>query len=159
MNQKLTEFFRNSVPDSCVTNGKLKKQGCKVLKRDAPKCPVIVDFDRNGCREDPNEPMCDYLFVADGAGGEGWVVPLELKKGSVDAGKVVKQLQAGSRFAEQHIDQAYRVNFRPILAYGGIRKWQRKKLKKRANFVRFHGEARAVGLMKCNTQLACALRA
>ena len=204
----LVETVRAGLDDGrCLVGGGLEKEGCRVSLDGAPQRRLIVDFDKPGSPRDPDETRCDYLFIAEddaeddakrdakrdaartdgNATPEGWVVPLELKRGRLHARKVARQLQAGAAVAERlerlgkgrlHAarkaarqlqagaavaerlvppDKA--VRFRPVAVTGGVRKAERDKLKKPANFVRFRGRLKPVRLMKCGAPLVSVLAA
>lgn len=146
--------------NNCTASHKLKKEGCAVSLRDAPKECLIVDFDKPGSPLGPSAARCDYLFVANGGSCAGWIAPLELKKGDLKADKVVPQLQAGATAAENIVSSEEEVKFRPTAAFGStIRKAERDKLKRENNKVQFHSHVEAVRLIKCGEPLRKALGA
>ena len=100
---------------------------------------------------------CDYLFIAKGEDNFGWVAPLELKKGRLDAAKVVGQLQEGACAAERLIVPAEPIRLRPVAVTGGpTSKSERNKLKEKR--IRLHGYVEAVRLLKCGDTLVHKLR-
>ena len=103
---------------------------------------------------------CDFLFVGcEGTRGSGWVVPLELKKGSPSATKIVKQLRAGAKFANGQIPAHLEPTFLPVAVYDGqFRRAERDKLKKSQNKVSFRGKTYEIKLMHCGTPLKNILR-
>ncbi len=149
----LVERVRAKVPSACVMNGKLQRDGCSVSLRDAPKKRLIIDFDASGSPLGPDQNRCDYLFIAEVPGQPGLVVPLELKKGKLNAKDVVGQLQAGTKAAEKLVANDAAVAFRPVVAYGGhLNKAEREMLRKTP--VRFFGCSEYVRLIKCRAPLA-----
>ena len=148
----LVETVRGKVESTCVINRGLRKEGCVVSLRDAPKPRLIIDFDKPGSPLGKHQTRCDYLFVAEVPNKLGWVVPLELKKGRLDASGVVGQLKAGASAAEELVPDTVTVNFRPVVASGG-NKAERAELRLVRNKVRFHGTAEYVRLLKCGDKL------
>lgn len=150
----LVETVRKQVDKNCVTSGRLQKQGCIVLLKDAPKPHLTIDFDKPGSPLSQEDVRCDYLFVADDADVSGWVVPLELKSGTFKANSVTQQLQAGARAAERLVSRRMAVNFRPVLAYGGgMNKAQRSKLREDDSKVKFHETLEVIRWIKCGSAL------
>ncbi len=149
----LIEVVTAELDKNCMVSS-MKKNGCKVSLEGAPEPRRIVDFDKPGLPLGEGETRCDYLFFANGERCAGWIAPLELKKGSLDANEVAKQLQAGAKFAEKCVSRKQNVTFRPIVALAGsTRKIQIKKLREDKNKVRFHSHVEAIRRMKCGTPL------
>ena len=150
----LVKTVRSKVDPRCLVNCKMGKDGCKISMAGAPNDNLIVDFDKLGSPFGPNETRCDYLFIADGKkNNPGWVVPLELKRGGLKAGEVVKQLRAGACAAERLVTRNEVVIFRPVAASGSRHKAVISKLKKRCNYIRFHGHAEPIRLIPCGAPL------
>ena len=152
----LVDTVRARVEDTCVAAGGLRKEGCSVSLRGAPRPRLIVDFDKPGSPLTRTETRCDYLLVAEVKNQPGWVTLLELKKGRLDAGKAVSQLKAGSRAAEELVPRTMEVNFRPAVASGG-NKSEREKLRDKKNRVKFHEAVEYVRLISCGDPLTKAL--
>ena len=145
---------RCKVDCRCIVKGNLKKKHCGVEMTGAPTPNLVVDFDEPGAPLMLNEKRCDYLLVAEGNSEEGnpapdWVVVLELKKGTLDAGQAVKQLRAGAAAAEKLVGQNEAVKFRPIVI-GKVTKYERPKLKEN---VKFHKHEEPIRLMPCGDKL------
>ena len=105
-------------PAGCIAKGKYSKEGCSVSLKGAPTPPIMIDLDKPQAPVRQNDPKCDYIFI--GGCGDVWLAPLELKKGELDASKVVKQLQAGADIADAHIIPANeQVQFQPVAVFGG----------------------------------------
>ena len=149
----LVRQVRQKIPQSCQDT-KLSGSGCQ-LRLTGLASRVIVDMD---CQELPiatNETRCDYLFI----GNENWVVPLELKRGRVEAGEVTTQLRAGAKFAERIVPSGAGVRFRPIVGYGGkLPRSQSEALKRKGSRIRFRGKEYEVRAIRCGRQLAPELR-
>lgn len=154
----LVESVRGRIDPECLVS-RMRKEGCAVSLKDAPRERLIVDFDKRGAPVRGDGSSCDYLFVADGAQGEaGWVAPLELKRGALRASEVVRQLRAGAEAAERLVPDGILPTFRPIAAYGSLHKLERTALRDNRNKVAFRGCLEAVRLMKCGDTLIKALR-
>ncbi|MDE2998371.1 MAG: hypothetical protein OXU79_04750 [Gemmatimonadota bacterium] len=153
----LVDTVRGKVQNVCLVSGPLKKEGCSVSLKDAPPRRLIVDFDKPGSPLGVSMTRCDYLLIADDADDSGWVVPVELKKGRLDASEAVKQLRAGANAARKLVPKGSKVNFRPVVAAGG-NKAERNKLKDKRNWVRFRDHAEYVRLLKCGDQLINAFK-
>ena len=152
----LVNRARNAISRRCIGQ-RLRKDGCTVSLAGAPAPRLIVDFDKPGSPLRSSSTRCDYLFVAKGEDNFGWVAPLELKKGRLDAAKVVGQLQKGACAAERLISPAEPIRLRPVAVTGGhTSKAERDKLKKKR--VRLHGCVEAVRLLKCGDTLVHQLR-
>ena len=151
------EEIETSLNPNCIMSGGLSKDGCTVSLSDAPVQRLIVDLDKPGSPLKQNQPRCDYLFFANGNGAVGWFAPLELKRGSLRASRIVQQLKAGATVAEQLVADNDPVRFRPIAASGSIQKHQRNILRNKNSKIRFHNHIEAVRLIKCGTPLLMAL--
>ena len=135
-----------------------RKNGCSVSLVGTPQQRPIVDFDKPGSPLGPAAPRCDYLFLAESSCRELWIAPVELKKGPVDAGKAIPQLQAGAHAAERLVpaDIAADILFRPVLAAGGMRKAKRNR--NRAGRVKFHGYSKPLRRIRGGGSLIHAFR-
>lgn len=150
----VVEVVRGRTEKTCIKSGGLRKEGCAVSLQGAPKPRLIIDFDKPGSPLQRQQTRCDYLFVAEAPTGPDWVVPMELKRGEMDASEVVGQLKAGARAAEQLVPSTLAVTFRPVAAFGGgITKAQRNALRAPRNKVPFHGVAEFVRLIRCGGKL------
>ena len=133
-------------PTKCLAT-KCGRDGCGVSLKDAPEPRLIIDFDKPCSPLGKQATRCDYLFIAESVDRSGWIAPLELQKGGLDASKVVKQLQAGARAAEKLVLRKKPVKFRPVAAFGGIHKAERKKLRDKSTKVRFHEHTEFIRLI------------
>ena len=154
---ELVATVRGGLNGSCLIVGGLNKNGCKISMENAPRPRVVVDFDRPGSPLASHELRCDYLFIAEGGAGRGWVAPLELKKGRLHAGEAVRQLRAGARAAERLVPPGEEISLRPIAAVGAMPKAERRRLRNADNRVEFRGRMEEVRLMRCGEPLVRAL--
>ena len=153
----LVKRIKKNLPAGCIAKGKYRKEGCSVSLKGAPTPPIMIDLDKPQAPVRQNDPKCDYIFI--GGCGDVWLAPLELKKGELDASKVVKQLQAGADIADAHIIPANeQVQFQPVAVFGGkLHRIQRTQLLKPSSKIRFKGERFNIQLLKCGQPLIEAL--
>lgn len=143
------------VDGRCVV-AEMEKEECRVSLDCAPTSRLIVDLDEPGSPLEHPRRRCDYLFFADDdAGGDGWVVPLELKSGRFRAGQCVRQLIAGTQAASKLVPCDVAVRFRPIAVYGGVlHAAERRRLRDRYESITFRDSCERVRLLKCGSRLA-----
>ena len=153
----LVKRVRDKLDSRCLVEGKLNKAGCRVSMTGVTEPRLVVDFDKPGSPRHPDTPLCDYLFIAEGENGLGWVAPLELKRGRLHADEVVRQLRAGAVAAERLVSDEERIEFRPVAATGSTPKAERNRLKNRNNRIRLYGRMEAVRLLSCGDRLIKAL--
>lgn len=151
----LVSEVRTKVTPDCLTE-RCSRPGCRVPLQNAPTPRLLIDFDKPGSPLGQSDTRCDFLFIAEDNDESGWVAPLELKSGRVDASQAISQLRAGALVAEEIVPQYAKVNFRPVLAYKGIPKAERTALKSK---VRFREQTEALRLIKCGSPITQALRA
>jgi len=151
----LVETVRNKVDEACLVNS-CSKEGCKVLMKEAPQSRLIVDFDKPNSPLGQNQTRCYYLFIAESP-DKCWVVPMELKKGKVDASRAIEQLKAGAKVADNLIPKHLSVAFHPVIVSKGINKVERTAMKDPRNRVMFHGRPAPVSLIDCGAALMTAL--
>ncbi len=150
---ELVKAVRGRLSETCFVK-RMRREGCAVSLKGAPRPNLIVDLDKPGAPLGPQDKRCDYLFFADGNEGPGWVVVLELKRGSLSAGEIIRQLRAGAVAAEEIVPEDEPVNFRPVaVSGGGTRKAEWKKLKDETAKIRFHGRPETVRFIGCGEQL------
>ena len=148
----LVERIKKKLPAGCIAKGKYRKKGCSVSLKNAPKPPLMIDMDECQALVGKNKTKCDYIFI--GGCDDVLLAPLELKKGELDASKVVKQLQAGADIATRIIPAGEPVQFRPVAVFGGkLHRIQRAQLLKASNKIRFKGEPFNIHLLKCGQPL------
>ncbi len=149
----LLEGANRRIDQRCLVKGGLTKDGCKIGMTDAPACRLVVDFDKPGSPLPENAPRCDYLLVAEGEDDHVWVAVLELKRGRLHAGQVVRQLRAGASVAKTLVHRGEAFRFRPIAAFKGASKHEIRKLRDKSNMINLHGHREPVRLMKCGGKL------
>lgn len=155
---ELVEVLKRNISSECHAR-RCTKEGCNVPLKNAPSPHLLIDMDCSALEIPPDSGRCDFLFVGcEGTRGAGWVVPLELKRGSPSATDVVEQLRAGARFAETQISTQHEPAFLPVAVYGGkLHRAESDKLKRSQNKVSFCGKTYEIKLMRCNTPLKNAL--
>ena len=149
---------RSKLNCKCLVKRGLNKNGCKISMANAPSLRLVVDFDKPGSPLPSNSTRCDYLVIAEDARGSGLIMPLELKRGSLDAGQVIKQLQAGAQAAEGLVPIGGSVSFLPVVASGSIKKHERIRLRKRGT-IRFREHYKPVRRISCGARLVDAIDA
>ena len=151
----VVERLKDELPDSTIVK-RCSAEGCTVPLRNAPTTHLVLDLDHPffGLQD---KVHCDFLFMSSECnGGDNWVVPLELKRGSPDVTEIVSQLQAGSGIAQALIPDEHMTHFLPIGAFGGrLHKTQWDKLRK--SRVLFRGKQYQLKLIRCGTPLKTAL--
>lgn len=146
----LVKAVRTKVSESCCVKV-CKKEGCKVSLPSKCRQRVLIDMDHRESPAEKHGKRCDFLFVGE-AKGEGWVVPIELKKGKASPSEVVPQLQAGAKVAEKIVPKNAELRFRTVVAAGRFGKYERGLLRKKE--VKFRGMSELVRWIKCGESLA-----
>ena len=116
---------------------------------------IIIDADKYKECYNFREKLCDYiLFYLE---GRPITAVVELKSGVVKAGEAQKQIENGSKVAEQ-ITGSYPVSdFLPILLHRrGVKRLDIETLKKAK--VRFQGNDHMIIIERCGSQLKEILR-
>ena len=151
----LVERIRESLPDGCLATGRLRKQGCSVSLAGAPTPSITIDMDKPQAPVKQNETKCDYVFI--GGSSNVFLVPLELKRGKLDASDALKQLQAGANIADDRIiPNGEDIQFLPVAVCGGkIHPAQRRRLLQ--SEIRFNNQSSNIKLLRCGQRLADAL--
>ncbi|MDE0298478.1 MAG: hypothetical protein OXN17_07595 [Candidatus Poribacteria bacterium] len=159
----LANAVRTRVSEECLTT-RCQKEGCKVsLPRiggfpDRQRPYVVIDMDHSESPASQDEQRCDFLFVGE-CENQGWVVPLELKRGQPTANEIVHQLRAGASIAEDIVPRNAEAKFRPVAAYGGeLKRHQLKLFRYKANRIEFRGQREGVRLIRCGVSLKHALK-
>lgn len=147
------------IPDACHAR-KCRGDGCH-LKLDGlgpARVLIAMDCDELARSQAERQRTCDFLFVGEG----NWIVPIELKRGSMEASEVVAQLRAGAKFAEERIlhllPTPKRLHFRPVVAFRGTHPQQRAALRQKRNRIRFGGEFRSILTARCGDSLGRVVR-
>lgn len=152
----LLEGVTHRIDQGCQVKGALNKDGCRIKMTDAPARRLVVDFDKLDAELPADAQRCGYLMVAESENARGWVAVLELKRGRLHAGQVVRQLQGGASVAEKLVPRDVTCKFRPIAASGEVSRHELRELK--SERIRFRKHREAVRLMKCGENLVTALR-
>lgn len=151
----VVERLKDELPEGTIVK-RCSAEGCTVPLKDAPKPHLVLDLDHPFFRL-KDKIHCDFLFIScDSSGGDNWVVPLELKRGSPDASEVILQLQSGSGIAQAMIPHEHKTQFLPVGAYGGrLHKSQWEKLRRAR--VLYRKKRYEVKIIRSGTQLRAAL--
>ena len=153
----LLERIDAHVSAKCFT-ANCRKEGCVLGLKGLPRRHRLIDMDHADAPERSREERCDYLYFGD-ADARRWVVPLELKRGSVRASKIAAQLQTGAEVAEHLVGDDVAVSFIPIAAHGGrVHRQQVNSLARPENQVKFRGTRYRIELLKCGSALVDTLR-
>lgn len=146
----LVDYIKRTLPNECQKKGKLTKEGCTVSLKGAPSPSVKIDMDNEKAPVRQNEPKCDYIFI--GGSSDVFFVPLELKKGKLDASDIVNQLQAGSNIAATRIiPKREQVQFLPVAVCRKFRRAEIRRLSLRK--IRFNNQTSDVLFLKCDQPL------
>ena len=151
----LVRRIRENLPDECFVTGRLRKKGCSVSLRDAPVPSITIDMDKPQAPGGQNDTRCDYIFI--GGSDDVFLVPLELKRGKLDASDAAKQLQAGANIAAARIiPKSEQVQFLPVAVCGG--KFHRAEIRRLSQSkIRFNNQNANVRLLRCGQGLIDAL--
>ena len=128
------------------------KEGCRVSMANIPSERVVLDVDLvfPAGRADTNQ--CDFvLFYIDTTHSSLVGVPMELKRGDVDASEAVAQLQEGARIVDGCTPSDVEMNLVLVLVHGGsIHRSQRNRL--RTARIRFRGAEFPINTARCGHQ-------
>ena len=151
----LVERIRESLPDGCFATGRLRKQGCSVSLTGAPMPSITIDMDEPQAPVGQDQTKCDYIFI--GGSSNVFLVPLELKRGKLDASDALKQLQAGANIAAARIIPKHeQIQFLPVAVCGG--KFHRAEIRQLSQRkIHFRSQSSNVQLLRCGQRLANAL--
>ena len=149
----LVKAVRAKVSESCCVRV-CKKEGCKVSLPSMCRQRVLIDMDHRESPAEKHGKRCDFLFVGE-AKGEGWVVPIELKKGKASSSEVVPQLQAGAKVAEKVVPNNAEISFRPVVAAGRFDKYERGLIREKE--VKFRKMCELVRWIRCGKSLEQAI--
>lgn len=151
------DAVRNRIPEECQRK-KCRGSGCELGLAGLAAERVLISMDCKALGIPEDTTKCDFLFVGEGT----WVVPIELKRGSMEAAQVARQLRAGAVFAEKHLaalDPAQQtIRFRPVAASRGMHRSQREALRRPENQVRFRNVRYEILPASCGDSLAMVLR-
>ena len=154
------DAVRADIRDECHAE-KCRDEGCdlKLDGLDRARVLIAMNCDELGLSRAQGQKKCDFVFV----GEKNWVVPIELKGGSMEASEVAKQLRAGAGFAEQRIARLMpapgSIHFRPVVAFRGTNPHQRAALRHKRNRVSFRNVLYEILPARCGASLAEVVRA
>ena len=138
------------------------RKGCRVSMANLKSKPanrVVLDVDSAFPTNTAKTNQCDFiLFHIDDAQNCLAGVPMELKRGDVDASDAIAQLQAGARIADNCTPKDAEINLMPVLVHGGsLPKNQRNRL--RTSRTTFRSDEFPINTTRCsfNGNLAQAL--
>ena len=127
------------------------REGCRVSLANLPRERVMLDVDRAFPTDRAVKAQCDFiLFYVDADRESLVIVPMELKRGDVDASDAIKQLQEGASIAARLVPRNVKTICIPLLVYGNkrIRKEQNEKL--RRSTVNFRGQSYLIQATRCS---------
>ena len=143
--------FAANVPPPCRASC-CERHGCSVDLRSCLEGRVIVDMDCLAIPLRSDQRRCDYLVVGDEE-AVTWVVPIELKSGSVgNVNEVLRQLEGGAMTADAWLPGGCEFEFLPVVAHGKDlprRAWERLRRLK----VSLRGKERSPGRVRCGDPL------
>lgn len=155
---KLASCIAKRIPKECQVK-KCKRNGCSVSLQGFSQRPLIINVDCKQLGIRRSQENCDYIVI--GALSETeWLVPLELKRGNVEADKVRNQIQEGTKYAEKKLlISDPKVQFRPVVVFKGkVHRSQTQKLKEKRCRVKFQNEDFEIILLRSGKQLVEALK-
>ena len=133
-----------SLSDSC------RRNGCRVFMQDAPSPRVLVDADLAFPAHEMEGKRCDFVLFFTGTNKDTlFAVPMELKRGGVDASEVSAQLQRGADFAHRFSPQGFKAVCHPVLFHGGSIHPKQRRTLNRAK-VHFRGLPLTIKTARCN---------
>ena len=125
------------------------KEGCRVSMANIPSERVVLDVDLAFPTGRAGINQCDFvLFFIDAAQNNLVGVPMELKRGDVNASETVAQLQEGARIVDNCTPNNVDINLVLLLVHGGsMHRSQRNRL--RTSRIRFRGEEFPINTTRC----------
>ncbi len=131
------------------------KEGCRVSMANLQSKPanrVVLDVDLAFPTDQADTNQCDLiLFHIDDVQNGLVAVPMELKRGDVDASEAVAQLQDGARIVDRCTPNDVEMNLVLVLVHGGsIHRSQRNRL--RTARIRFRGAEFPINTARCGHQ-------
>ena len=125
------------------------KEGCRVSMANIPSERVVLDVDLAFPAGRSGTNQCDFvLFYIDSIQSSLIAVPMELKRGDVDASEAIAQLQEGARIVDNSTPTDVEMNLVLVLVHGGsMHRSQRNRL--RAARIRFRGTEFPINTARC----------
>lgn len=146
----LPERIRKKVARTCLVR-KLNKNGCFLPLDKAPTPRIIVDFDKKGSPALAGGKKGDYVVVAARGKGGSWIVPIEIKKGSLHAKEAHEQVQAAASAMERFLRKGEKFVLKPVVAAKRVRHDESQKIKRL--MVTLRGVDRRIDVISCGTPL------
>ncbi|MYB94147.1 hypothetical protein F4054_10810 [Candidatus Poribacteria bacterium] len=113
--EEIRQWIRGNEATSPYT-----KEGCRVSMANIPSERVVLDVDLAFPTGRARTNQCDFvLFYIDTAQNNLVGVPMELKRGDVDASEAVAQLQEGARIVDNCTPDNVQMNLVLVLVHGG----------------------------------------
>lgn len=150
----IVDEYAKKYQSSITKSQTLNKEGCRVPLDNLSCSYVVIDMDKRGSPLSRQETRCDFLFISENQNGPCIFAPLEFKKGVLDAGKVVDQLQSCVNILEDQAGFAKNVKLLPIAVSGQNPKIQLSKLEKSNYHILFNGKPVKISHMRCGARLA-----
>lgn len=150
---KLSSCVEKKIPPECRVK-KCRRNGCSVSLQGFSPSKLIINMDCEQLGICGSLENCDYIVF--GAASETeWIVPLELKRGNVEAAKVRNQIQEGTNYVEKELlDSETSAQFRPVVVFKGkVHRSQTQKLKEKQCKVKFQNEDFEVILLRSGKKL------
>jgi len=154
---QLASYIEKRIPKECQVK-RCKRKGCSVSLQGFSQRRLIINLDCKQLGICSSREICDYIVI--GALSETeWLVPLELKRGNVEADKVRSQIQEGTKYAEEKLlNNDPKVQFRPVVVFDGkVHRSQTQKLKEKRCRVKFRNKDFEIVLLRSGKQLVEAL--
>ena len=152
------EEIRRRVGNRIATS--YTKEGCRVSMANIPSERIVLDVDLAFPTGRSNTNQCDFvLFYIDAIQNSLIAVPMELKRGDVDASEAIAQLREGARIVDRYTPSDVDMDIVLVLVHGGsMHRSQRNKL--RTARIRFRGTEFPINTARCGHQgnLAQALK-
>ncbi|MYA72301.1 hypothetical protein F4009_13740 [Candidatus Poribacteria bacterium] len=145
--EEIRQWIRDNEATSPYT-----KEGCRVSMANIPSERVVLDVDLAFPTGRARTNQCDFvLFYIDTAQNNLVGVPMELKRGDVDASEAVAQLQEGARIVDNCTPDNVQMNLVLVLVHGGsMHRSQRNRL--RTSRIRFRGAEFPINTARCGHQ-------
>ena len=144
-----------------ITKGDLSNEKCKLKMQGITVPYLVINIDKyfENNSERPNSTgggsRCDYLFVGyEKLNSEKcYVAPIELKSGDLHSRTIIRQLQSGSHFLQEHMSAKEDVEFCPIAVVGRILPNEKERLRAENSRIKFHSQKQTVRVIRCGDKL------
>lgn len=147
----LLKSVRERAGDDAIVD-EIDRDGCSVALDDTPTPQIVLDMDSDALSPPGDRKKSDFLFIG-GPVPDPWVVPIELKSGSLVVNPTIDQLQGGANFADAAMPPDCVFRFAAVVAHGRrLRPRARRRL--RAREIRLRHRTCQPTLIPCGAQLA-----